>query len=940
MFFPQWVPALPPHEAGPLRTVAAEAARLRGSLRPACAYPVRQILEDAWSSGRLVYTVPWVTSFLRMMVWDPTYAERALNPYFEGLGALRTIQRSDALHPGKGPVSGNRLFVLLEIQGLWTALSIPPSQVKPLPLVGAGLLTKGAKINAGKAFYANRDDSTAADDQSSAFSSSFLRHVTPALSEVVKALRRRRPAALKALGGGVAATTMGASLAPPKRQTPFLVSAAGLAGATSALAASGAAAAFAAAASPPPMRAVAMEAEGLGSLSTPTKATTANDVAGEPVATSLMAQFSAAVKTVPGSSGGNGAFASSFVSATTAGKTRISVETVDTGTLSPPLRSASASALSPMQRTLSPKPATDAPGTGPGSAKAVRRRSISSSYVGAAASPADAAVTAAAAAAGGGSPRAPLGSPADNAAAPITDRLEVAFWQQHPQLQQMCGFVLEHLQKAGLARLRSAVADAVVALWARSAPLKTRAEGAHRSAAAGRDSFTDFSAAMQVEKKTVYAATIQAGREVLRSLVEQRLSGAVAELLALYPCHERVTRLAVWLIQRQARAQRAPLLAYLSSYLSRKLAEVVEASERQAKKALDGLPPAPGPRPSPAGQPTATPSERPAPARARDRDRDRDRPSPMSVSAAALSDGGDSPKAAAELFLRGSADEELARALEEANLFFSCGPSLSEPSTWGPLTQDALRDESLGSIVCRGPDSRIGGSVAYMNSVARLLEAVQSTILAVARGAADAGDGARPSVPPPPSVRATVRNICALLTATVRWAAAERAAAGPLQGASELAGKFSILLVRFFSLNAPALFYLDVADPEHVGAGVGDGGDDDIRLTCPSDVLLVCEARGLAAMDSVAFVLATVARPSTLLYFSHCKGLSGLRAMAPAAVLAFIGKLYRRKNKVAAPVDLSCDPWYADADVRNDVRTVLGAEVANIVANLVKMVAE
>jgi hypothetical protein len=530
----------------------------------------------------------------------------------------------------------------------------------------------------------------------------------------------------------------------------------------------------------------------------------------------------------------------------------------------------------------------------------------------------------------------------------------VAFWQQHPQLQQMCGFVQEHLQKAGLARLRGAVADAVVALWARSAPLKTRAEGAHRTSTGGSDPAAVFAAAMQAEKKSVYATTIQAGREILRSLVEQRLSAAVAELLALYPCHERVTRLAVWLIQRQARAQRVPLLAYFSSYLSRKLGEVVDASERQVKKALDGMPQAPAPTapaetPASACPPVATPSGHVAAAR------DRDRPSPMSVSAVALSDGGDSPEAASEPCQRGLAGGELTRALEEVNLFFSCrgpSPTTAEPSASSPLTEDALGSGPL-RIVCAGPDCRVGGSVAYMNAVARLLEAVQSLVLAVARSAADGGDGSRPRLPPPPSIRAAIRNVSALLGATVRWAAAERAA-GPLQaGASELAGKFSILLVRFFSLNAPVLFYLDAADPGHADATSGDdmggssggdgGGDSDVRLTCPSDVMLACEARGLVAVDSVAFVLATVARPSTLLYFSNCKGLAGLRALAPAAVLAFVGKLYRRKKGASADDLLSGShehPWYASTDVRNDIRAVLGAEIANVFASVAKMAAE
>ena len=34
----------------------------------ACAYPLVQVLEQAWCEGRLVLVVPWIVEYLKMMV--------------------------------------------------------------------------------------------------------------------------------------------------------------------------------------------------------------------------------------------------------------------------------------------------------------------------------------------------------------------------------------------------------------------------------------------------------------------------------------------------------------------------------------------------------------------------------------------------------------------------------------------------------------------------------------------------------------------------------------------------------------------------------------------------------------------------------------------------------------------------------------------------------
>jgi hypothetical protein len=67
------------------------------------------------------------------------------------------------------------------------------------------------------------------------------------------------------------------------------------------------------------------------------------------------------------------------------------------------------------------------------------------------------------------------------------------------------------------------------------------------------------------------------------------MSVALPELCALHPCHARVTFLSVWLIRKQASAQRGPLMRFLSSYARRKLGEVSSISAKQFKKSMDAL---------------------------------------------------------------------------------------------------------------------------------------------------------------------------------------------------------------------------------------------------------------------------------------------------------------------------------------------------------------
>lgn len=179
-FWPQWSLLVSVGDTGPLSLLARDAARLRGALRPATSYPLRSILEKAWVACRLSYTVPWVVEFLKMMVWDCTYANPQ-NPYRDVFSFLRSIQRSDLLHPIKGRSSSNRLYVLIEIQNLWSVVNLSDLRRTALPPMKA----KFSKLDYGS------DRSLDIDEQSRAFSLSFLHHIATTLNEALSTIKKR-----------------------------------------------------------------------------------------------------------------------------------------------------------------------------------------------------------------------------------------------------------------------------------------------------------------------------------------------------------------------------------------------------------------------------------------------------------------------------------------------------------------------------------------------------------------------------------------------------------------------------------------------------------------------------------------------------------------------------------------------------------------------------
>ena len=189
---------------------------------------------------------------------------------------------------------------------------------------------------------------------------------------------------------------------------------------------------------------------------------------------------------------------------------------------------------------------------------------------------------------------------------------------------------MEEIQKACLAHLRNQVAESVRQLWSRVALLRSECEervsvGRHvnplntsasvgggvstsistsvstsgsgsGSTGAGRspgaivqDIVRDICVRLEVEKDAVHAAAVKDASAFLHSFIDTHLIAALPELCALYPCHARVTSLAVWLIRNQAAEQHAALLSFMSSYARRKLGEVSGISAKQLKNVTGAL---------------------------------------------------------------------------------------------------------------------------------------------------------------------------------------------------------------------------------------------------------------------------------------------------------------------------------------------------------------
>jgi len=174
----------------------------------------------------------------------------------------------------------------------------------------------------------------------------------------------------------------------------------------------------------------------------------------------------------------------------------------------------------------------------------------------------------------------------------LSSRLEAAFWQQHPQLSKICASILEHVQVSCFMHLREKVAVAIRELWSRSALLRAEYDDILKKLASTTSSplytVTKFQERLTDEVDRMHSQTIDDGKLFLDNFIPSHLSTALNDLCKMYPCHERVHKLACDLLKNQAKAQHVELLSNITTYSRRKLEEVCTISVQQLQKAIDG----------------------------------------------------------------------------------------------------------------------------------------------------------------------------------------------------------------------------------------------------------------------------------------------------------------------------------------------------------------
>mgnify|MGYP003385364948 CR=1 FL=1 len=208
----------------------------------------------------------------------------------------------------------------------------------------------------------------------------------------------------------------------------------------------------------------------------------------------------------------------------------------------------------------------------------------------------------------------------------VTNRLQAGFWNQHPALDHLRGFVIDHLLQLGLKHMKEHVAHGVRVLWAKCAELKLKAGASATASSAHPSPVVDNIQSAQVQLYASPAYQLQQSqfqsysdklsqlatgvkRQVisdtntgfLDKFIEVDGMGAIASLCGMYDPQapgrpelpqlqqsneKRVTALAVKLIGAELRTQvRGQLTSFLSSYLNKKLSEVTQLALSQFKKA-------------------------------------------------------------------------------------------------------------------------------------------------------------------------------------------------------------------------------------------------------------------------------------------------------------------------------------------------------------------
>jgi hypothetical protein len=209
-------------------------------------------------------------------------------------------------------------------------------------------------------------------------------------------------------------------------------------------------------------------------------------------------------------------------------------------------------------------------------------------------------------------------------------RLEIAFWSEHPVLQQLNSFLLSQTQQACLSHIKELVGGSVRELMliinvntyhSRKVHHHLRYDKDHNSddnrgarndeanilmfsttinhdVINGKDKDKDkdsgdmsmrllpihYELFMKEEMQRLYHNDVMIGEAFIDTYFASFITHTLPALCRLYPVHNRVLKLSIYFMKRHFQQQKTPLISYFRSYLDKKLNELCELSYKQYKK--------------------------------------------------------------------------------------------------------------------------------------------------------------------------------------------------------------------------------------------------------------------------------------------------------------------------------------------------------------------
>ena len=207
-------------------------------------------------------------------------------------------------------------------------------------------------------------------------------------------------------------------------------------------------------------------------------------------------------------------------------------------------------------------------------------------------------------------------------------RLEIAFWSEHPVLQQLNSFLLSQTHQACLSHIKELVGGSVRELMliinvntyhSRKVHHRFRYDKDHDSddnrgarndeanilmisTTNNHDGINDkdkdkdtedmsmrlspihYELFMKEEMQRLYHNDVMIGEAFIDTYFTSFITHTLPALCRLYPVHNRVLKLSIYFMKRHFQQQKTPLILYFRSYLDKKLHELCELSYKQYKK--------------------------------------------------------------------------------------------------------------------------------------------------------------------------------------------------------------------------------------------------------------------------------------------------------------------------------------------------------------------